>query len=90
MIDTQVKDDELHIYKWGEETHAKFKLKSEGTHNIYEYNLNRVDTNKLRWLNLGGIDPIEVPIEYELSRHIEPGTIQISTYWSNKPALKSF
>lgn len=86
-IDTEVIDNTLYLSKWDGE--ATFSIKHSGKINHYSIRKPQ-PTGKLRWLNLGGIDPIEVPIEYELSRHQMADDIQISTYWSNKPALMYF
>jgi len=40
-------------------------------------------TNKLRYLNLGQVQPWQVPAEYELSRHIKTGDLTVATYRSS-------
>lgn len=86
-IDTEVIDNKLSLSKWDNE--ATFSIKHSGKVNHYPIR-NPSPTNNLRWLNLGDIDPIEVPIEYELSHHKRHENITIVTYWSNKPALMYF
>lgn len=87
-IETDVTDNKLSLSKW--EGEVSFSV-NHSKYRVNHYPIRKPAlTNKLRWLNLGGIEPIKVPIEYELSHHKRPDDIQISTYWSNKPALMYF
>ena len=89
LINAEVINNKLTLNKWGEASLSVSTKHPDHIHNLYPIRKPKA-TNKLRWIHLGSVDPIDVPVGYEISRHQSHSDITITTSWSNQPAMMYF
>ena len=89
LVEAEVIENRLTLSKWGEAILSVSTKHPDHIHNLYPIRKPK-PSNKIRWIDLGAINPIDIPVGYELSRHITHPNITITTSWSNQPAMMYF